>query len=168
MSAMAVIDIVILSCLALAAVWGYRKGIIGQAGAVGAIVAGVAACRVLGAQAVELIFPEAGQDASPLNYYGAVMVVYAVIYFAAYYAVVLVARMLKFVVHAVLLGPVDRMAGALFNILKVMIVMSFLLNACEFFRPDIHFAQMSRIAGGGLVELIMAIAPAMAGAMTAS
>lgn len=163
---MAITDIIILVASALAAAWGFYKGIISQAGAIAAIVVGVIACRTLGAPAIEIVFPDIDNQASSLNYYGARMVVYAVIYFVAYYAVVLVAKMLKLAVHSVFLGPIDRMAGALFGVLKILIVLSFLFNAFEFFKPGAIMAQPGHVADGGLVELVLAIAPAMVGALS--
>lgn len=164
---MALLDIIMLVVLGLAAVWGFYKGVVKQIGAIAAIIIAIIACRTLGAPATEFIFPSVAADYSPIQYFGARMFVYALVYFVAYYAVIVITHLLQMVLNIVLLGPVDKIAGALFNMLKFCIVLSFILNAFQFFDPSRDLAEASHIAGGELVSFIMAIAPAMVGAITA-
>ena len=51
---MTAIDMLIMATLAAGAVHGFRKGIIDRLSWAAGIVAGLAACRILGARAVDL------------------------------------------------------------------------------------------------------------------
>lgn len=160
---MATLDIVTLVILGIAAVWGYAKGFISQLGGLAAIIIGVIACRMLGPQAVDLMAPPPATGDS-LNRWGIVIMVYAVIYLVGYYGVILVAKLLKLAVHTVFLGPLDRIGGALFNVAKVLIVVSFALNIYVSLSGKEVKATGSIFDGKGL-EYVMAIAPKIVGAV---
>lgn len=164
---MAPIDIALLIVIALAAVWGFTKGFISQLGSLAAIVVGIIACRMLGPRAVGLIMPGGAEADSAFTYYAAVAMAYSVIYIVAYYAVLLVARMLRLAVHAVFLGPLDRIGGALFNIAKCLIMVSFLLNIYMVIFPSSRLCESSKIADGRLVTFVTGLGPKIVGAVTA-
>ena len=118
---MTVLDIVILVIFIIAAILGFRKGFIVQVGSLAAIVIGIVACRMFGSQVVELISPsqqEIAEGANGCPSYLYTIVSYCVIYLVAYYAVILVVKLLKLVVHTVLLGPLDRIGGAIVSVIK--------------------------------------------------
>ncbi|MCM1163536.1 MAG: CvpA family protein [Muribaculaceae bacterium] len=152
--------------IAAAAVWGFWKGFIQQAGSIAAIVVGIVACRMLGHQAVVLIMPEGPSGAGSMSYYAVVAGVYSAMYIVAYYAVLLVAKMLKLAVHTVFLGPLDRIGGAIFNIAKCLIMVSFLLNLYLVFFPKSDIRETSGIAGGKFVSMVIDLGPSLVGAVT--
>jgi len=160
---MAYLDIVIIGILAVAALWGYHKGLVAQIGAIAAIIVGIVACRMLGPDAVAMVCPEGSDDISPMRYYGITILVYAVIYFVAYYGVILVSRLLRLALKTVLLGPLDHIGGAAFNIAKFVLVISFLLNLYLFLRPDANLCNESQVMGGKMIEKIISVAPAVVG-----
>lgn len=160
---MAYLDIVIIGILAVAALWGYHKGLVAQIGAIAAIVVGILACRMLGPDAVAMVCPNGPDETSPLSYYGMAIMVYAVIYFVAYYSIVLVSHLLRLALKTILLGPLDHIGGAVFNVAKFVLVISFLLNLCLFMYPDANLCNESQVMGGRLVEKIISVAPAVVG-----
>lgn len=162
---MLTLDIILLIIVGVAGVWGYWKGFIAQIGALGAVVAGIIACRLLGPLLVASLMPEASGVHETATYYGTVAVVYALIYLVAYYGVILVARLLRLAVKAVFLGPLDRIGGALFNIAKILILVSFLLNAAVALCPSFDPCARSAIGSGKPLQKIMDIAPAIVGAL---
>ena len=54
---MPALDIAILIVFAVSAVMGFRRGLIAQVGSVAAIIIGIIACRMFGAQVTEMIMP---------------------------------------------------------------------------------------------------------------
>lgn len=162
---MLTLDIILLVIVGVAGVWGYWKGFIAQLGALGAVVVGIIACRMLGPLLVSALAPEASGVGETATRYATVAVAYALIYLVAYYAVVFAARMLRLAVKAVFLGPLDRIGGALFNIAKILILVSFLLNVAVAVCPSIDPCGRSAIGSGKPMQKIMDIAPAIVGAL---
>lgn len=162
---MTILDIILIVAFIAAAAWGFYKGIINQVGAIAAIVLAIVACRAFGGPAMSMIGTD--PEASAMTTFGKTVLVYAVIYFVVYYAVILVARLLKLVTHTVLLGPIDRIAGAVFNIAKVSVVASLLLNVFLWVFSSYTPEQLSTAAGGKLIEFVLSIAPKLLGAITA-
>ncbi|MDE6859759.1 MAG: CvpA family protein [Duncaniella sp.] len=168
MNSMTLLDIIIVIIFAVAAVVGFRKGFITQIGSLAAIVIAILACRLLGAQAVEMISPSVPDAADPNSFprYITVIAVYCVIYLVAYYAVVLVAKLLKLVAHTVLLGPLDRIGGALVSVVKWFIPVSLALNLYIAMYPGSDLASKSHLCGGRPVAWIVELAPGILGALT--
>ena len=160
---MAYLDLIVFGILALAALWGYNKGLVAQLGALAAIVVGIVVCRLFGPSAVMAVNSDGPSEASPLNYYGLTVLVYAVLYFVAYYAVIIVSKMLRSVIRALKVGPLDRMAGAILNLGKFVLVISFVLNVYLFICPDADLCHKSQVAGGAVMEKILSVAPAVMG-----
>ena len=72
-------------------------------------------------------------------------------------------RMLRLTVRAVMLGPVDGVAGSVFLIFKWGLVVSLLLNLWKIISPDSSLFSASRLAGGRLFAAVMDLAPAVMG-----
>ncbi|MDE6485030.1 MAG: CvpA family protein [Duncaniella sp.] len=113
---MELLDVVLIVMAVAGAVTGWLKGFIGQIGALAGIVAGVLACRCAGdrfaAWLGPMISPE-GAD-SIVTVAGCNIVLFLVVYIA----VVVTGRLLKALVNIALLGPLDRVAGAVFGVFK--------------------------------------------------
>lgn len=161
---MQTLEIILLVIVGAAGLWGYWKGFIQQLGSVGAVVAGVVVCRLFGPTVIGIVEPTGGTS-DVVAHVGTIALVYAILYIVAYYAVVLAARLLKLAVKAVFLGPLDRMGGALFNIAKVLIMVSLLLNVYVGINPEADLPSKSAIGGGWPVQKILDIAPAIVGAL---
>ncbi|MBD5300916.1 MAG: CvpA family protein [Bacteroides sp.] len=158
---MAAIDIILILIFILTAWLGFRKGLIVQLGSVAAIVVAIIACRMFGATVENLFFdchPD-WQTGSSLSRYGVSILANGVIYLVAYYAVILVAKFLHTATHAILLAPLDHIAGALFSVAKYGLLVSLLLNLYIVLFPSAKFLADSRLAGGKVVELTVGFAP---------
>ena len=166
---MTVLDIVILVIFIIAAILGFRKGFIVQVGSLAAIVIGIVACRMFGSQVVVLISPsqqEIAEGANGCPSYLYTIVSYCVIYLVAYYAVILVVKLLKLVVHTVLLGPLDRIGGAIVSVIKWFIPVSLLLNLYISLNPGCDLTEKVHLAAGQPVTWIVDLAPTLFGALT--
>lgn len=163
---MPALDIAILIVFAVSAVMGFRRGLIAQVGSVAAIIIGIIACRMFGAQVTEMIMPSGGiEEANSMSRYAASILAYCAIYIVAYYAVIIIAKLLKHVTHTLLLGPLDHMAGAVVNILKWFMVMSVALNLYIVMYPGTDIHKASRLGEGRPVTWIIDLAPAVWGAI---
>lgn len=119
---MSAIDILILVVVGIAAVMGFTRGIIGQIGQIAGVIGGIIASRLFGSRLAAFF---AGQDAPSAfdNVAG-----YVIVFLLAYFAIWLVARFLRGTVHAVHLGIVDRLAGAVFKGALWLLMLSMVLN----------------------------------------
>lgn len=157
---MAAIDIILLLIFIVSAWLGFRKGIITQLGSVAAIVIAIIACRMFGGTVGELLFGSHPEwENSSLSRYGVSIVANCLIYVVVYYAVIIVAKLLRTVSHAILLGPVDRIAGAAFSIAKYGLLVSLLLNLYVVLFPNTTLLSRSRLGEGKAVELVIGFAP---------
>ncbi len=162
---MTALDIIILIIFIVAAVMGYRRGFISQIGSVAAIIVGIVACRMFGTAVSQWFMPDVGD--SSMAVYGARILGNCLVYVVAYYAVIIVARMLRTVTHAVFLGPLDRIGGAVVSVVKWFLLVSLLLNLYIVLFDD-SFLSTSHLCGGRPVRWIVELAPKVLGALTGS
>lgn len=157
---MTAIDIILILVFVFSAWLGFRKGIITQLGAVAAIVIAIIACRILGPQIESMVMgSHPDWQTSSVSHYTVSIVTNCVIYLLAYYGVLIAARLMRTVSHAVLLGPLDRLAGAAFSVAKYFLLVSLLLNLYIAVFPDTKLLSASRLGGGYAVELAVGFAP---------
>lgn len=155
------IDIIIVGVFAFAVVRGLRQGIIGQLGSLAAFVLALIACRAGGqamADAMRGLVPDSLEN-TPMGGYVASILGGAIVYGVVYYLVRLVARFIRTVTHALMLGPVDRALGAIFSVLKWGVGLSVVLNLWLALFPKSDFVKESTIGGGIAAENLMELAP---------
>lgn len=162
---MTTLDIVILIVFVAAVAWGFRKGIIMQMGALGGIVAGVVACRLaaswLATEIAGCHGADGGEVASPS--YVDIVLANVILFIAALVCVKLVAGLFKRITHALCLGALDRIAGALFCLFEWMMVLSLMVNLWLVIKPKADFHELSTIGNGHAIEAIVNLAPMVLG-----
>lgn len=141
---MSVTDIVILAICALAAAWGCWRGFIRQLGSFVAILLGIVACQLFGPKV-----------AASLGWQ--LWITDVVLFLIVYIAVILLSRLIHSASKALLLGPVNRAAGALLGIVKALILASIVLNVWLAFEPK------SDIRRGVVTPTVCRIAPKLFG-----
>lgn len=119
---MIAIDVIILVLLVVGGSIGFARGIVSQIGQIVAVVAGIICARMFGGE-VAAWFGGADGPTTLESVCG-----YGLAFVGAYFLVWLVARMLRGAFHAVKLGIIDRLAGALFKIAQWALVLSLCLN----------------------------------------
>lgn len=160
------LDILIIAVFIASAVMGFRKGLIGQIGSVAAIIIGILACRMFGPQVTDMIMPGGDQETNSMPHYCATIMAYAGVYIVAYYAVIIVARMLRTVTHTLLLGPLDSIGGAVVSVIKWFMAVSVAFNLYMAIFPSSDLASKSNLDNGRPVKWIIELAPAAWGAFT--
>lgn len=161
---MSTLDILILIAAAIGLITGMIKGLVRQIGSLAAIVIGILACRAFGANATSImasILPQGLSEGSMGQYIPSVLGNIA-LFLIVYIAVILIARALSTLTHAIFLGPVDRTAGALFGLTKWLLLASILINVWLTIVPQ---AEISGMAGGRLAQFTADIFPWMMGVM---
>lgn len=156
------LETIILILLAGAAFMGLRHGLIRQAGQLAAVVLGITACRLFGHQAsaaMAAILPPSMQG-SMIGGYTATIVGCMALFIIVGLAVTLAARLVSTITHALMLGPLDRAAGAVFALAECAIVLSVLLNLWLAITPPADTKRYEQ----GIVAPIVKLAPALTGA----
>ncbi len=146
--------IFVIILAAVAAVLGFRKGLIGQVGQILAVVGAIMACRMLAPQVVVWICGSADAPATDTA------LCYALTFIVAYTVVLLAARVLRGAVGAVHLGLLDRIAGAAFKLCLWMLILSVMLNLWAAVAPASDITDTRRHPERAR---LMAIAPAVCG-----
>ena len=126
------LDIIIWVVIGVAALLGYRRGMVGQIGQLLALLVGVLAARMFGDNVARFI---AGASAPDMIDYVAA---YGVVFIAAYLLTWTVARVLRKVIRAVSLGIVDRLCGALFKACLWTLALSLVLNLYLIVKGNSH------------------------------
>lgn len=123
-----VILIIVGVCLAVAAVTGFMRGFIAQIGQIAGLVVGIIASRVFSPR----IFAYFGMKETDSASTAVEVIVYVVVFLAAFFVTVFIARMVRGVAHAVALGLLDRIAGAIFKVIKWAFFLSLFYNLLLF------------------------------------
>lgn len=154
---MTTLDVLILVVFLASVIYGFSKGVIVQVGAVAAILFAVVVCRLGGAWLAGVI---AGGDAVSLT---DLVIAKVILFIIGYLSVRIVAGLLKKATHALQLGVLDRIGGALFSLFQWMLVLSLLLNLWLVIKPEPGIGQLSTLAGGHAGPAILHLAPAVLG-----
>lgn len=165
---MSSLDILLLIVFAIAVIRGMRRGLIGQLGSLAAIILAIIVCRATAATAapaMEFIVPDSLKD-SPMGGYISSIAAGALIYVIVYYGVTILSRTFKTLTHALMLGPVDRVLGAIFSLFKWGLGLSVGLNLWLALFPQSRFVKDSTLGGGVAVENVMELAPWLWGVAT--
>lgn len=164
---MAVSDIVILIIGVIAMILGYRSGLVRQIGSFVAFLLAVIACRMGGDLALRIgsvllhVQPDSG---SAISCTTVSVVGYIVIFIVVWLAVWVVARLFHAVITAVKLGVLNAVLGALFMSLKILMVVSIVLNVWLVLDPGCR-----PVASGGFVtHWTVGLAPALMGVLEAA
>lgn len=154
---MTTLDVLIIVVAAAAAIVGWWKGVIVQAGSVGAVVAAVLLSRI-GGDALARVIAGDG-EISTVD----VILAKVILFIAGYLGVRVLARLFKKATHAVKLGIFDRLGGVAFSLFEWMLLLSLFLNLWLVIKPDTSIASLSTIGNGSVALYIVDLAPAVLG-----
>ena len=86
-----------------------------------------------------------------------------IVFIAGYLGVRAVASLFKKMTHALALGGLDRLGGAVFSLFQWMLVLSLLINLWLVIKPGASLAELSTLANGHAAPAIARLAPALLG-----
>ncbi len=161
---MSSIDVLIVAVFAASLLFGLYKGLIAQLGFVGGIVAGIAACRLLGQPAAALLAHLTGADpGSPVDAYIDSTVANIVLFIIVFTAVVWLSRLLRTIASALCLSIADRVGGMLFSLFSWLLVLSLLMNIWQAINPDESLSSKGKLNDGRAVRSMLDFAPDVLG-----
>lgn len=162
---MNIITILIIITLVASLIVGFRRGIVREVGSLCGIVLALLACRLFGDAATDVASTvlSVKEENSAFSHYAAAVVGRGCLFLLVWLGVYIVARLLRSAIHAVHLGILDRLTGALFCCLKWNLVLSLLLNLAHIVSPS---SDIWTPAGGkAVVDSWLAFAPWLFGAI---
>lgn len=119
----------ILIIFALVAIYaiitGYIKGVLSQLGQIVGLVVGILASRALAPGIFTMLVTDA--DTQPASMVTRVLC-YILVFVVAYFAVVLMFKLLRVIVKVVSLGVIDRICGSVFKLVKWALIVSLAYN----------------------------------------
>lgn len=161
---MTALDVTILLIALVSAVYGYRRGIIRQVGAIAGVAAGVLACRFFGGALSEYF---AGNNPSADHVYITGVFTNVVLFIAGFIGAWLVCRVIKCVSSTLHLSAIDRLCGAAFSLVSWFFVFSLLLNVWQALKPQTDVMASANLFSGKPGEMIIDLAPTVIGSETA-
>ena len=155
------LDILLIVVFVAAVVTGFRRGLIGQIGAVAAVVIGLIGCRLFGDSVSGMFcsFVPASMQGTVMQQFIPTALANALIYTVVYYLVKFLAGSLRMVAKLMLMGPLDRALGIVFSLFKWGLGLSVGLNAWMALFPTSNAVRNSTLGGGVAVETVMELAP---------
>lgn len=160
---MTTLDIIVLIIFVGALILGARKGIILQVGSLGGIVLGVIACRLACGDVAQWLENQGYIGADAVSHNMHVVLANVVVFVVVYLGAQLIAHLFKTITHALALGFVDRLAGAVFSAFKWMLALSLVFNLWLLMSPKTDFASLCPLANGHAIETILALGPCLLG-----
>lgn len=165
---MASIDFIILALAAVSFVIGYRKGLLGQLGAIVAVAGGIIGSRLFTGPVLKwlnqhgyLLTADTSQW-TPYQYMPRILVS-ILLFIVIFILVKLLFNYTRLFFETLKLGIVNRLCGALFAMFVAFFCLSLFLNFCQFFKKDGWIIDGSTLGGGRPAQLVMNLAPAAMG-----
>lgn len=159
---MTLFDIICILIVLGGALYGWRRGVMSQAGSVVGIVAAIILCRVFsGIVAAKFSSPEDSADTVLLH----TVMSYAIIFIVVMVAARFLAGTIRKLFESLSLGRIDNLAGAVFAILKYTLVFSVLLNIWMAIFPS---GELKSSYNDALPSAVINMAPAVLGSKTAA
>ncbi len=138
---MNIIDTIIIICLIISTLWGFKDGAIRQAGALAAIIIAIILANAFGSTVAALL--KIGGDYSHI--WG-----YIIVLLLSMVAVGSVAHMLRTIVSVVGLGLLDRLLGALLGLVKSALILSLIFSLYNFANSSLSLFESSAVESSKL------------------
>lgn len=164
---MTIIDIVILVLLAVGVIYGLKRGIIGEISTIVGVVLGILVCLVMGDKAVEALRGMCtGWEKWPMAAETSSAIALGVLFIIVFLACRIVGKFLKGITHTLMLGPIDRLLGAIVGALVVLLAMSFVLNIYFVSKPDAELFKPERLESDKPLFITLNTVPWLLGSKT--
>ena len=150
----------------LLAIWrGWKLGMVFQLASLLGLAFGCVAARLLAPEVepwvAEHLEEYIGSEPTPLQDYALSCVSAALVFVAVYLAFKLIASLLKSAMSLLNVGAFNNILGAAFNAAKWIVILSVVLNVWLALFPDSRLGTYTNDGDGNVVELVMAVAPAL-------
>ncbi len=143
---MNIIDIIILACLALGAVLGFRDGAIRQLGTLAGIIVAIVLAKSLASSVSSLL----GLSGDYAHIWG-----YVIVLVVSFVAVAFLSKLLRNIVSAVGLGIFDRIGGALVSAFKFALFLSLAFSLFNMVNSHIRLLGDDTIEGSKFYSTVV-------------
>lgn len=156
--------LIIILVLALAVWRGWSRGLLHQLATLLGLAFGIVFVRIFGSDVslwLQETCPQLGRGVFPEYTYS--MVAAAIVFGVVYMLFSLLATVLNSALCIFRLGALNSIAGAAFSLMKWVVALSVILNLWLGLSPDSRLADYCDDGDGNVVELVMAVSPALFG-----
>ncbi|MFI3239271.1 MAG: CvpA family protein [Bacteroidales bacterium] len=156
---MGTIDVIILVIIGIGLVRGGIMGLIKQLGSLVGIILGVIGCNIYGGQMTSLMsgwFPSLLE----MNYGSTIvsMLSHTLLFVIIYWALTLIALLLRSVTNALALGLFDKILGAVLCAFKYLLALSIILNIWMMLFPSGDAGVNAKLFDGELYNYVYKLA----------
>ncbi len=148
------LDIVLLVPLLLFAFNGYKKGIIIEIATLAALVLGIYAALFFSGYTANLLTGSFNISTEYLN-----IIAFIVTFIGVLIVVMFIGKLLEKVINLLMLGIVNKLAGALFGILKGALLLSILIFLINYFDTDASIIKKEARTQSVLYKNVEPVAP---------
>jgi len=131
------LDIIILIPLLWAVYRGFTKGLVIAVAGLAALILGIYGAIYFSGFSMSLLMKYIDKDPETLR-----IISFAITFIVIVLLVHLVARLIDSLIRAIALGFVNRLAGVVFNLIKMAFILSIIIGVLNFFDP--HSAVISK------------------------
>ena len=164
---MTVIDSVILVLVVGGVVYGFTRGIIGEISTSVGVVLGILVCLIMGDKAVEALRGMcSGWQKWPMAAETSSAIALGVLFIVVFLACRIVGKFLKGITHTLMLGPIDRLLGAVVGAAVMLLAMSFVLNIYFVSKPDAKLFTPERLESDKPLFITLNTVPWLLGSKT--
>lgn len=146
---MNILDIIILICLILALIQGLIKGFISQAISIVSLILGIWASGRFAGVVCQWLSQYINGSEQVLR-----IVAFSLIFIAIITALILAGKALEAVIKLVMLGWVNRLLGALFSLVKWLLVIGLVIIAFNAINESFNLVSQDTLAQSKLYPLI--------------
>ena len=143
---MATTDLIIIIAVSIGFILGFFKGFIKELAAVVAVIAGVYVARMFSPSLAQML--QANTDVTLST---AQAMAFLLLFLFVVIVLFVVAHSLHKVFEAIALGGLNKILGGVFGALKVLLIMSVMLNVYDAFQQRFHFNPLAK-GSGSVVE----------------
>lgn len=149
---MGLFDIIVILVVMFMAYLGYKEGILCQLGKIGALVIALLAVNIFGTTLGNLIHSMSGLELGK-----SILVGDLLLFVVVFIVISMFAGGLKKMFQKIHLGWIDSVAGALFSILKTLLILSIAAWIVAVFAKETDFVQ--KISGSPCFKFLMDFIP---------
>jgi membrane protein required for colicin V production len=150
------IDIVLGILLILAAIGGFKKGLIAEVASLAALILGIWGAIKFSHITSEFLVENFNLTTEYLN-----LISFVVTFVVIVILVHIVGNVVSKLVEAVMLGFVNKLAGLIFGVLKAALILSIILVLFDKIDEDVHILSESTKENSRMYEPIRSFAPSI-------
>jgi len=160
----AIYHIIVMAVAAIAVIKGFRSGFTGQVSGILGFAFGAVCAHVFDTQAeefVRMLLPGIQGRLGSAFIYSVLSA--AMVYVMVYFLFKMLTKVLKSAMQVFYVGMLDSLMGAVFCLMKYMLMLSIIYNLILCVNPESRLLRYADADDGNVVECVLLIAPGLLG-----